>query len=513
MAGILQRLAPQLAARRAEARLRAARAETALLAESRRAEILQGYDAARQGGRVAGWGRPHTSASTEIQPALAFLRASGRDLVRNSAHANRALRVLSSHIAGTGVRPRALVSSPEPDTRAALLRVTGEQWQRFADNCDPSGQLDFYGQQRLAMRAVAESGEALRIWMPEAEDGRLRWRCRIIEGDLLDHQKNEVRADRSRIVQGVEFDAAGRRVAYWLHETHPGDRYAVGRLTWDVRRVPAQFVDHIYEVLRPGQVRGVSWFAPVAMVLRDLDDLAEAEVVRKKLEACIAMVVHNANDDAETGAALASAEDDSGAPLRTTSGAPVERLGPGMVLEARPGWGVDFHAPPASEGLVEHMKERLHAIAAGVGVTYTQMTGDLGEANYSSMRAGEMEFHRLVDVWQADLMVKQSGQPAWRRVMEAAQVNGTLRSDVVPLATWTPPKRPWVDPQKDIAAAILEMRAGVRSPQEVIARLGRTPEELMAELKQWREMTAGLGLEPGFGVAGGSDDANDEAGA
>jgi lambda family phage portal protein len=495
MAGIIGRIAPGFAARRAEARLRLARTETAMLAEAKRAEILQTYDAARQGGRAAGWMRPHSSATTEIQPALPFLRASGRDLVRNSPHASRAVRVLASHIAGTGVRPRARVTSPERDTREAVHRVTQDEWDRFVENCDLTGQLDFYGQQRLMMRAVAESGEALRIWRPMQIDGRLRWRCEVIEGDMLDHQKNEVRSDGSRIIQGVEFDAAGRRAAYWLHERHPGERYTPGGLIWDVRRVPAEYVDHLYEVLRPGQVRGVSWFAPVAMVLRDLDDLAEAEVVRKKLEACIAMVVHNAHDDTDTGAAVSPATDDSGAALRTSSGAPVERMTPGMVLEARPGWGVEFNAPPASDGLVEHMKERLHAIAAGVGVTYFAMTGDMSQANYSSMRAGELEFSRLVEIWQADLMVTQSGVPAWNRVMEAARVNGELRMPVTPIARWTPPKRPWVDPQKDASAAILQMRAGLLSAQDVIERTGRTPEEVVADLREWREMTEGLDLE------------------
>jgi len=496
---IWERIAPGRAARRAEARVRLARAQTAILAESKRVELLQTYDAAKMGGRNVGWHRPHTSAGTEIQTALPFLRSTARDLVRNSPHGSRAVRVLGSHIAGTGVRPRGQFGMvADSDTRAALQRVTRDQWERFSENCDLSGQLDFYGQQRLIARAVAESGEALRLWRPVEANGLLRWRCEVIEGDLLDHQRNEARRDGSRIVQGVEFDAIGRRVAYWLHESHPGDRYSSGGLRWDIRRVPAEYVDHIYEVLRPGQVRGVSWFAPVATTMRDVDDLAAAEVVRKKLEACISMVVHNDHDDNDTGGAVNPATDSQGQAILTSGGRPIEAMEPGMVLEARPGWGLDFHAPPASEGLVEHMKERLHAIAAGIGTTYFQMTGDLSEANYSSMRAGEVEFARLVDVWQADLMVMQSGAPAWRRVMAAAGINGEIRSEITPRASWTPPKRPWVDPLKDARAAIDQMRAGILAPQEVIARTGRTPEELVEDLTEWRDMTEGLALDPDY---------------
>lgn len=398
----MKAIAPSLAARRAEARVRIATAEA-------RERLLQAYDAAAVGGRQAGWRRPATSATTEIQPSLGMLRASARDLVRNNAHANRAVRVICAHVAGSGVRPRSLVDGMPPEDAEALRRAARDQWARFVENCDPEGRTDFYGQQRLLMRAVAESGEALRIWFPVEDRGRLFWRCRVEEGDLLDHQRNEELRGGGRIVQGVEFSAMGGRVAYWLHDRHPGDRFG-GMTRYESRRVEARFVDHAFELLRPGQVRGVSWFAPVAVPIRDIADLAEAEVVRKKLEACIAAVVTNANEDPAGRPAIAPATDDDGAPLTTATGEPIERLRPGMVLQARPGWSVDYKAPPASDGLVEHMKERLHAIAAGIGVTYHQITGDLSEANYSSLRGGQVEFERLVDAWQDDLMIMQTGR-------------------------------------------------------------------------------------------------------
>lgn len=497
---------PQFSARRAEARLRLERANTSLLAEKKRAELVQSYDAARTGGRASGWSRPQTSASTEIQAAIPMLRAAARDLVRNSAYGAAATRGLAAHIAGTGVRPRAIVPDGDKADREKLQRQTRDQWERFVERCDPSGQMDFYGQQNLLTRTAVEGGEALRLWRPVVEGNRLFWRCEILEGDLLDHSMNTVLKSGNRVVQGVEFDEIGRRVAYHLFETHPGDRYAPLASTWRTRRVEAQYVDHIYEVLRPGQVRGVSWFAPVATLLRDIDDLAEAELVRKKLEACIAMVVYNSVDESDPAASIAGGSvggeaGDSTPALKTASGSPVERMTPGTILEAKPGWEVSYHAPAASEGLVEHMRERLHAVAAGLGLPYAGMTGDLSSVNYSSMRGGEMSFNRLVESWQSMLMIHQSGRPAWKRVMQAAQMNGDLAEGAIPRAAWTPPKRPWVDPLKDASAAILQMRAGLISPQEVISRLGRNPEEVLKEFEEWQELTSDLPLDPGFGGA------------
>lgn len=483
---LLGAVAPGVAAQRAENRLRMA------LADARRT-LLQGYDAAAVGGRQSGWRRPQTSADAETRPALAMLRASARDLVRNDPHANRAVRVLTAHIVGVGVRPRPVLEDGETSDQPEV-RASREQWSRFVENCDPEGRLDFYGQQRLVARAVIEGGEALRLWIPVGDGGRLRWRTRILEGDWLDQMRDGETSGGGRIVQGVEFDRLGRRVAYWLHSRHPGDRFGGFGTRLDSRRVEARYVDHVFETLRPGQVRGVSWLAPVAVVLRDLGDLAEAEIVRKKLEACIAAVVTNANDDGETSAtaALNPATDDDGSPLTTAGGDPIERLSPGMVMKARPGWDVDFHAPTASGGLVEHMRERLHAVAAGVGATYHQISGDLSQANYSSQRGGLTEFWQLVDGWQDDLMVMQTGRPAWRRVMQAGVVNGTIAAPRA--STWIRPRRPWVDPKNDAIAARMNAESGIESLPDLIERGGEDPDDRLRELARWRDAVEALGL-------------------
>ena len=73
-------------------------------------------------------------------------------------------------------------------------------------------------------------------------------------------------------------------------------------------RVPADRVLHLFERLRPGQVRGVPWFAPVMLKLRDLDAYDEAELVRKKIEACFAAFVTGVQDEETLGKARTEAD-------------------------------------------------------------------------------------------------------------------------------------------------------------------------------------------------------------
>jgi capsid protein len=58
---------------------------------------------------------------------------------------------------------------------------------------------------------------------------------------------------------------------------------------------------HLFERLRPGQIQGVPWFAPAIVKLRDLDESDDAELVRKKIEACFAAFVTGDEEAAAAG--------------------------------------------------------------------------------------------------------------------------------------------------------------------------------------------------------------------
>src|SRR4029077_19066455 len=71
---------------------------------------------------------------------------------------------------------------------------------------------------------------------------------------------------------------------------HPGDTIMVWpRL--QSQRIPADQILHIFEKERPGQIRGVTSFAPVINRMRNLDDYDDAELWRKKIESCFAAFV------------------------------------------------------------------------------------------------------------------------------------------------------------------------------------------------------------------------------
>ena len=144
-------------------------------------------------------------------------------------------------------------------------------------------------------------------------------------------------------------------------------------------------------------MRGVPWFAPVILKLRDLDDYDDAELMRKKIEACFAAFVTGAQD-----------EETLGKPSTGISGDRVESFEPGMIEYLEPGKDVKFASPSANGGYAEYMRLQLHAVAAGVGLTYELLTGDLSQvpapAGTAAMRWSACCGSRCSDGWPATRM-------------------------------------------------------------------------------------------------------------
>src|SRR5512147_2857166 len=184
-----------------QAGLRRARQRAAMAA------LARSYDGARVGRRTEGWVVAGTSANAEIGTALARLRDRSRDLVRNNPYAAKATHAVVSNLVGTGILPRARSGD------AAVNETADKLWARFAEACDADGLTDFSGLQALIVRAMAESGECLvRIRERRSEDGLpVPLQLQLLEPDHLDTGKTGDLPNGGFVVQGVEFDALGRR--------------------------------------------------------------------------------------------------------------------------------------------------------------------------------------------------------------------------------------------------------------------------------------------------------------
>ncbi|WP_052081022.1 phage portal protein [Pseudomonas sp. ML96] len=442
--GWFDNLFPGYAAKRSEARVRKLRADVVAAAMERR------FEGAAGGRRNAGWRAHGSDANAEIGPALARLRNRARDLRRNNPYAERAVSGIADNVVGAGIVPSPQAKSERTNKKLAT------RWAAWGETlaCDADGLENFYGLQHKIIEAVVEGGEILirRRWRKAADKLPVPLQLQLLEADFLDEGKNGQNG-ANLIIQGVEFDGIGRRVAYWLFDEHPGS--SVGLVAASSKRVPAEDIIHVFMPRRPGQARGFTWFAPVMQRLRNFDDMEDAVMEQAKIAACFAAFVTAGDQGSNKRAPL------------------IDRLEPGIIQELGQGEEVHFGSPPVFNGYSTYSWQVLHAFAVGMGIPYELVTGDLKGVNFSSGRMGWLHFARRVDVWQWRMLIPQLCERVWGWFMEAqALTPGGVLEDAV--AEWVPPRREMVDPKTEMETIKDKLRLGALTWPNMLRELGIT---------------------------------------
>lgn len=435
------------------------------------------YDGAAGGRRFRRVGEMPSPLSSGLA-ARGSLASRARYLVANNGYAAAGAKAWVSAVAGAGITPQSACAAPD------LRKIVMAAWSRFVDECDADGQSDLYGLQAVLAERMVVDGEAF-VVLSHDEIGRLR--LRLMAADQIDGAYTAELGNGAHVVAGVELDTAGRRVAYHALKERPGLQLLT---SLERVRLPAESVCHIHRVEHPGQVRGTTWFASVLLRLADLDSAQDAQLVRQKIAALLTgFVTETTSDTVFDGAALDRSTVESS-------------LEPGTVKVLQPGQDIKF-SPAAPIGLeaIEFLKITAREIAAGLGIPYEQLTGDLSGVNYSSIRAGLVEFRRRVEALQFSTLIFQFCRPVWRQWLTTEILSGRIDApqfsqdpEAILAVNWLPPRSAWVDPLKDVEAEILAINAGLMSRRQAVAARGYDLEALDIEIAADTKDAAALGL-------------------
>lgn len=428
------------------------------------------YAAGKSGRRNKGWSGRSTSANIEVGAALSTVRNRAREFVRDSWAGQRILDVLVSHVVGTGIT---VVPNTGSDRADNQFRLVYDEWH---DQADIEGVQDFSAMQGLALRSLVEGGDSVIRFLDTTlsqANGGVPFRLQGLEGDQIDTSRDRgIAGSGARL--GVQLGEFGRREGLWLWPEHPGDMSMVA-VSGSSTMVNWANLCHLYRPLRWGQVRGITWFAPILLTGREMQDLTEAAIIQARTQACFAGFIKR-----QPGAPSPFATQNVTEGGETQK---VTRIEPGMISDIGDA-DIVFAQPSSQSNFGNVYIAGMQAMAAGAGITYDQLTGDLRQANYSSLRAGKIDFRRLVEQIQWQLMAPRLILPVARRFTQRAILAGKLRarSDGYPVDLIMPANEP-IDPKKDLEADILAVRAGRLSPQEFISAWGRDWRKVIADTK------------------------------
>jgi len=406
-------------------------------------------EAGAGGPRWQGAGHLHApQQATLAARGPAQLRASASYL--NTPQGNRIVESWAAALVGKGWQARS--QHPDQDTRRRLA----EEFEAIARPI------------LLPLaRALVRDGEAF-VQLIVTPDGELRGK--LIPTDQIDPSLTRDLGHGGRIIAGVEYDAADQVVAYHVLKESPGSPFAS---YGEAVRVPAVDMLHVFDQLFPGQVRGLSWLVPVLLKMRDRDEASDALLMQLKTASLL------------TGFIKSTDGGGGGFEGETSGNALNVALEPGAMRLLPEGTDVTFSHP--GQGLtqaVEFLRSQDREIATGASLTFEMLTGDLGEANYSSARVGLIDFRRRAEMLQLNLIEGQFLRPLWQRWIAVRELAGAIpvaEMDDFLSVRFVPPGWQWVDPQNEVTADVAAIDAGLKSREEVVAGRGRDIDELDAE--------------------------------
>ena len=455
------------------------------------------FEGAATGRRMSTWGTTTVGPNASLYNSLSRLRSRSRELIRNNPLIQGGVDSYVANAISSGIFPRWQIDDP------CLKKDIQDLWDDFVLRADYYGMSSFYGLQSLVFNGLIDAGEILSRKVPRGSSLGLPipLQIQILEADHLDETYNTIAPGGKEVRMGIEIDGEGHRLAYWLWSEHPGEAFITMRGLSQRIRIPAREIDHIYRPVRAGQMRGRPWLASVIVKMHEYDQYDDAELVRKKgasILGCGFIKEPQSPIDPAKYFTKRSAND------KTTdkNDPPTFRLEPGTYPLLPAGMEPVFPDPPdVGQNYETYIKQQLHQVARGMGITYEQLTGDLSGVNYSSIRAGLLEFRRQVTQLQMETMVFQFCQPTAVAFMDAAVISGAIkirdyynnRGKYLKIR-WRPDGWPWVDPVKDQLSEQMAVRNGFKSRAQVVAERGGDVDTVDREIAEDNARADGLGL-------------------
>lgn len=501
MAGVLHRIASSLGFVPAADVSAASQAAEATMQRERAAWRVASINHARQLSAAmadhfaSNWTTGAEHINVDAAAGLSRVRSRARDAARNNDHARHFVGMAVANVIGaTGIRMQSQFAKRSGDLNEAVnerIERARRRWEKKGA-CDVTGRYSWWQVLRLVTRHLATDGEALlrKVY----GRGPHRFQVQLIDPALLDIDFRGERPGGVKIRMGVEFDAEGVVLAYYVRQDTTGspDGYTGARHM----RIPAAEMLHIFLPDEANQLRGVPWLQSGLKRMYLVDDYEQAAVNAARNAAKRAGFFYTPDGEAPPAFAAPAGEDGEAASgtqkVNTLVDGQFDTLPEGTQFQA-----YTSAFPSTTHG--EFTKACLRSIASGLGVSYVTFGNDLEAVNYSSARVG---IHEEREVWRAlqTFLVEELCEPVaseWLKFAmladpDLASLSPERLPEYVAALTWQPRRWAAIDPIKDRQADEMGLAMGVLSRHRIAAREGEDLEEIANELRREQALFDGL---------------------
>jgi lambda family phage portal protein len=400
----------------------------------------------------------------------------------------------SAFVVGKGARFQSLAVDSKGAPDKELRKRIENGFKNWMEKASTDGRLHFYECQRLALRQRLETGEYFVCFRSPEAKGRHPLALQFIEPDRISgsYEVKPTKAD-SIVWQGIEFSAeTGERFGYHVKKACWPTRFEYG---WEV--VPEERMLHGFQVLRPGQLRGVTCFAPAIILADSMNDMMISELDAAKMTAKF-MGFITTPDPVDFRASRISpkgAADKEDKRLEDLENCAIEYLKPGEKIE--------FPSSPsrAGDSFDRFTKFVLRMTSIAVGPPFEILSGDYSGINYSTSRMSRQDYNLILEP-ERFWLEQEFNRPIfkyWLKLESLKNPSDYRGYDKDPLrfelASWIPAGMPSPDPLREGKAVIDMIKMGLMSPQEAILKEGGDPEQVLEELAEFQRLKKEKGVQ------------------
>lgn len=472
------------------------------------------------------------------------LRQRGRMLYMSSPVATSAINTNRTKVVGTGLTLKSAIDREilglTPEAAAEWQRKTELEWRLWAgkkQNCDALGLNNFEGLQQLALKSWLMSGDVFAVIkrVPATPLNPYTMRLHLVEADRVSTPTDFAGGYTiggfvsgtvpdgkpgagHKIYDGVEVDASGRVVAYYVSNTYPHQLTADERVWNRVQaygdRTGLPNILHIMDAERPDQYRGVTYLAPVMETVLQIRRYTESELMAALVQSFFTAWIETETDTADTPFNEVGAGDiagipsvagaDTGSLVNNVSNDPNEyEMAPATVLHLKPGEKVNFGNPNIpTAGFETFVKTVCRLIGSGLELPYDVLIKEFN-SSYSASRGA------LLEAWEAfktrrKWFVDDFCQPTYEAFLAEAVALGRINAPGFfsdPLireawcgARWIGPVQGSLDPKKEAEAAIMLIDHGIKTHEQVTREMsGGDWEENVEQLRRENELLKAAG--------------------
>ncbi len=431
------------------------------------------------------------------------LAARAESLVANDpfAAAMVAAKIQSTH-GPNGLRKRSLACLTD-DAQTSVAERTLRRQVEAEIECASGRGADAAGvMRRLELEreldwlgTVHGEGYLVRQWKPGRLGIEFGTCWRLVRANLVsnpDTVLGEPQGNDDRLYHGWKLDADGAMIGMWV-EDRSIDQWGFGDRHWTY--IPLYSPDGSRNIIHrvgwrlPGMLRGVSMFAPMLLLAKQLQGTVEAHVTSKRAQACVPAILGTDDPDELAAAEKSGAKvgpNTQWAPLKTY----VTKLGNTVVFP-------DFKFNGAD--LKDFLFTGYRLLSASWQMPVEVVLAQMGDSSLASARAGLDQYDRTGQVWQND-HIAECSEAMDENIVREAVAYGRIQPGPAGIKGLTagryqrPPKYS-TDRLKDAQAAKQWIENG-RSKTEVFDEYGFDFESSTEQKARDQEFEALNGIKP-----------------